>query len=52
MSQMIIYLDLALPSGSSGLPENMAGRHIILCSTLLRMGFTCARTVTTAAVVS
>ena len=49
---MIIYLDLLLPAGSSNLPENATGRCIVLCSVLLRMGFTCALSVTRQAVVS
>ena len=49
---MIIYLGLLLPAGSSNLPEDATGRCIVLCSVLLRMGFTCARPVTRTAVVS
>ena len=49
---MIIYLGLPLPEGSSDLPESTTGRRMAFFSVLLRMEFTCARSVTTAAVVS
>lgn len=49
---MIICLGLPLPKGSSDLPESTTGRRIAFCSVLLRMEFTCARSVTTTAVVS
>ena len=52
LSWMIIYLNLLLPAGSSDLPESTTGRRIALCSVLLRMGFTCAHTVTSMAVSS
>jgi len=48
--QMIIYLGLPLPTGSSGLPESTTGSRIAFYSTLLRMGFTCAPPVTRRAV--
>ena len=41
-----------LPDGSSDLPESTTGRRIAFVSVLLRMEFTCARSVTTTAVVS
>ena len=49
---MIIYLGLSLPKGSSDLPESRPGRSIALYLVLLRMGFTCALSVTRQAVVS
>ena len=49
---MIIYLGLPLPEGSSDLPESTTGRRMAFFSVLLRMEFTCARSVATAAVVS
>ena len=49
---MIIYLGLPLPEGSSDLPESTTGRRMAFFSVLLRMEFTCARSVTTTAVVS
>ena len=49
---MVIYLILLLPAGFSDLPKNVTGSHIVFCSVLLRMEFTCARSVTTTAVVS
>ena len=52
MSWMVIYLILLLPAGFSDLPKNVTGSHIVFCSVLLRMGFTYARSVTSAAVVS
>ena len=52
MSRMVIYLVLPSPAGSSDLPESTPGRRIAFCSVLLRMEFTCARSVTTTAVVS
>ena len=41
-----------MPEGSSDLPESTTGRRMAFFSVLLRMEFTCARSVTTAAVVS
>ena len=52
MSWMVIYLILLLPAGFSDLPKNVTGSHIVFCSVLLRMGFTCALSVTRQAVVS
>ena len=49
---MVIYLVLLLPAGFSDLPKNVTGSHIVFCSVLLRMGFTCALSVTRQAVVS
>ena len=49
---MIICLGLPLPKGSSDLPESTTGSRIAFVSVLLRMEFTCARSVTTTAVVS
>ena len=49
---MIIYLALSLPKGSSDPPESTTGSRIAFVSVLLRMEFTCARSVTTTAVVS
>ena len=49
---MVIYLILLLPAGFSDLPKNVTGSHIVFCSVLLRMGFTCALSVTRQAVVS
>ena len=49
---VVIYLLLMLPLSSSNLPENMTGRHIVLCLVLLRMGFTLTFSVTRKAVVS
>lgn len=48
--QMIIYLVLMSPPGSSDLPESTTGRRIASYSVLLRMGFTCALSVTSQAV--
>ena len=52
MSCVIIYPGLPLPTASSDPPKSVTGSHIAFCSVLLRMGFTCARPVTTTAVVS
>ena len=52
MSRMFIYLDLLSPAGSSDLPKSVTGRHIAFLPVLLRMGFTCAPSVTSWAVVS
>lgn len=52
MSCVIIYPGLPLPTASSDPPKSVTGSHIAFCSVLLRMGFTCARPVTSAAVVS
>ena len=52
MSRMIIYLELSSPAVSSDPPESEPGRFIAFCSVLLRMGFTCALSVTSEAVVS
>ena len=49
---MIICLGHPLPDGSSDLPESTTGSRIAFVSVLLRMEFTCARSVTTTAVVS
>ena len=49
---MIICLGQPLPAGSSDPPESTTGRRIAFVSVLLRMEFTCARSVTTTAVVS
>ena len=49
---MAIYLGLPSPAASSDLPEDAAGRRTVFCLVLLRMGFTCARPVARAAVVS
>ena len=49
---MIIYLGRPLPDGSSDPPESTTGSRIAFFSVLLRMEFTCARSVTTTAVVS
>ena len=49
---MIIYLALSLPKGSSDPPESTTGSRIAFFSVLLQMEFTCARSVTTTAVVS
>ena len=49
---MIICLGQPLPAGSSDPPESTTGSRIAFVSVLLRMEFTCARSVTTAAVVS
>ena len=49
---MIIYLELLLPAASSDLPESRSGKSIAFVSVLLRMGFTCAPSVTRRAVVS
>ena len=49
---MIICLGLPLPEGSSDPPESTTGSRIAFVSVLLRMEFTCARSVTTTAVVS
>jgi len=51
MSGMIICLGRLLPAASSDLPEAGGPRHCF-CSVLLRMGFTCALSVTRKAVVS
>ena len=48
---MIIYLGRLLPDASSNLPK-AGGPRQRFCSVLLRMGFTYARSVTSAAVVS
>ena len=48
---MIIYLGWLLPATSSNLPK-AGGPRQRFCSVLLRMGFTYARSVTSAAVVS
>ena len=52
MSWMIICLILPLPEGSSDPPESTTGSRIAFYSVLLQMEFTCARSVTTTAVVS
>ena len=39
LSRAVIYLVLPLPEGSSGLPEDVTGSHLVFCSVLLRMGF-------------
>ena len=49
---MIICLVQPLPAGSSDPPESTTGSRIAFVSVLLRMEFTCARSVTTTAVVS
>ena len=49
---MIICLGQPLPAGSSDPPESTTGSRITFFSVLLRMEFTCARSVTTTAVVS
>ena len=49
---MIIYLGQPLPAGSSDPPESTTGSRIAFVSVLLQMEFTCARSVTTTAVVS
>ena len=49
---MIICLGRPLPDGSSDPPESTTGSRIAVVSVLLRMEFTCARSVTTTAVVS
>ena len=49
---MIICLGRPLPDGSSDPPESTTGSRIAFVSVLLRMEFTCARSVTTTAVVS
>ena len=49
---MVIYLALSLPTGSSDPPESRPGRPKAFFSVLLRMGFTCAPSVTSRAVVS
>ena len=49
---MIICLGQPLPAGSSDPPESTTGSRIAFFSVLLRMEFTCARSVTTTAVVS
>ena len=49
---MIICLGQPLPAGSSDLPESTTGSRIAFVLVLLRMEFTCARSVTTTAVVS
>ena len=49
---MIICLGQPLPAGSSDPPESTTGSRIAFVSVLLRMEFTCARSVTTTAVVS
>jgi hypothetical protein len=52
MSCVIIYPGLPLPAASSDPPENVTGSHMVFDSVLLRMGFTYARSVASAAVVS
>ena len=52
MSRIIIYLGLPSPAASSDLPESRPGKPVALCLVLLRMGFTCAPSVTKRAVVS
>ena len=52
MSRIIIYLGLPSPAASSDLPESRPGKPVALCLVLLRMGFTCAPSVTRRAVVS
>jgi len=49
---VIICLGHPLPDGSSDPPESTTGSRIAFVSVLLRMEFTCARSVTTTAVVS
>ena len=49
---MIICLGQPWPAGSSDPPESTTGSRIAFVSVLLRMEFTCARSVTTTAVVS
>ena len=49
---MIICLGQPLPAGSSDPPESTTGSRIAFVSVLLQMEFTCARSVTTTAVVS
>ena len=49
---MIICLGRPLPDGSSDPPESTTGSRIAFFSVLLRMEFTCARSVTRTAVVS
>jgi len=49
---VIICLGQPLPAGSSDPPESTTGSRIAFVSVLLRMEFTCARSVTTTAVVS
>ena len=49
---MVIYLVLPSPAGSSDLPESRSGKSVAFYSVLLRMGFTCALSVTSEAVVS
>ena len=49
---MIICLGGPLPERSSDPPESTTGSRIAFVSVLLRMEFTCARSVTTTAVVS
>ena len=49
---MIICLGQPLPACSSDPPESTTGSRIAFVSVLLRMEFTCARSVTTTAVVS
>ena len=51
MSWVIIYLGRLLPAASSDLPKASGPRHCFV-SVLLRMGFTCALSVTSEAVVS
>ena len=52
MSRVIIYLELLLPIASSDPPESRSGKSIAFFLVLLRMGFTCAPSVTRRAVVS
>ena len=49
---MIICLGQLFPAGSSDPPQSTPGSRIAFVSVLLRMEFTCARSVTTTAVVS
>ena len=51
MSWVIIYLERLLPNVSSDLPKASGPRQSFV-SVLLRMGFTCALSVTSEAVVS
>ena len=52
MSWVIIYLELLLPTVSSDPPESRSGKSMAFVLVLLRMGFTCAPSVTRRAVVS
>ena len=49
---MIIYLGYPLPNISSNPPESRSGQSVAFVSVLLRMGVTCAPSVTSGAVVS